>query len=69
MPATVSLREGLLPLGLAQNVTLLRDIEAGASIGWRDIALDDQDAIVQFRREMEAQFGAGATELADSTTG
>ena len=56
VPAEVSLRDGLLPLGLAQNVVLLRDIPAGACIGWNDVRIDMEDPVVRLRREMEAAF-------------
>ncbi len=59
VPATVSLRDGLLPLGLAQHVALVRDVPAGACIGWSDVTIDAQDSIVRIRREMEATFGGG----------
>src|SRR5215468_6891723 len=39
-PAARSLRENLLPLGLAQNVKLKRDISAGASLTWADVEVD-----------------------------
>jgi predicted homoserine dehydrogenase-like protein len=55
-PADVSLREGYLPLGLAHNVRLLRDIAQGARVKWADVAYDPADSAVRFRREMEAAF-------------
>jgi len=56
-PAARSLKEGLLPLGLAQGVALKRDIAAGASLQWSDVAYDASDFAVKARREMEAAFG------------
>ena len=56
VPARRSLDEGLLPLGLAQNVTLLHDIPAGACVRWADVQADPADPIIRFRREMEAAF-------------
>ena len=56
-PAEVSLREQLLPLGLAHNVKLKRDIAEGAGLRWADVAYDANDAAVKVRREMEAAFG------------
>src|SRR5437763_5367088 len=63
-PADRSLDEGLLPLGLAHNVKLKRDVAAGAALRWDDVAYDPTDSAVRIRREMEAAFGrrnAGAT--------
>jgi len=56
-PADVSLDQGLLPLGLAHNVKLKRDIAEGAALKWADVAYDANDAAVKVRREMEAAFG------------
>jgi predicted homoserine dehydrogenase-like protein len=56
-PAEVSLRDGLLPLGLAHNVRLKRDIARGGALKWSDVVYDPTDAAVTIRREMEAAFG------------
>ena len=56
-PADVSLRDELLPLGLAHNVKLKRDIAEGAPLKWADVAYDPNDSAVKVRREMEAAFG------------
>src|SRR5258706_5271086 len=45
-PAARSLREGLLPLGLAHGVKLLRDIAQGQPLTWNDGAYDAQDSAV-----------------------
>jgi predicted homoserine dehydrogenase-like protein len=56
-PAEVSLRDGLLPLGLAHDVKLKRDIAEGGALKWADVAYDPNDAAVKVRREMESAFG------------
>jgi predicted homoserine dehydrogenase-like protein len=56
-PADRSLERGLLPLGLAHNVKLKRDIAEGGAIAWADVAYDANDNAVKVRREMEAAFG------------
>jgi predicted homoserine dehydrogenase-like protein len=56
-PAERSLERGLLPLGLAQNIRLTRDVALGAPLTWNDVAYDPDDAAVKVRREMEAAFG------------
>ena len=56
-PADVSLAGGLLPLGLAHDVKLLRDIPAGSALTWSDVASDPDDIAVKVRREMESAFG------------
>jgi predicted homoserine dehydrogenase-like protein len=56
-PAERSLDQGLLPLGLAHNVKLKRDVATGEALRWADVAYDQNDAAVKVRREMEAAFG------------
>ncbi|MEN3381744.1 MAG: hypothetical protein V7608_1788 [Hyphomicrobiales bacterium] len=55
-PAARSLDDGLLPLGLAHNVKLTRDVATGEALRWADVAYDPNDAAVRLRREMEAAF-------------
>ncbi len=57
MPAAASLELGGLPLGLAHDVTLKRDIAEGAQLRWADVDVDESSAAVRVRREMEAAFG------------
>jgi predicted homoserine dehydrogenase-like protein len=52
-----SLAEGFLPLGLAQGVSLKRDVADGEPLKWLDVAYDADDLAVRVRREMEAAFG------------
>jgi len=56
-PAEMSLKEGYLPLGLAHNVALKRDIKLGERLKWDDVIYDASDNAVKVRREMEAVFG------------
>jgi predicted homoserine dehydrogenase-like protein len=58
-PAEISLAQGYLPLGLAHDVKLQRDVREGEQLAWDDIAFDAGDIAVKTRREMEAMF-AGA---------
>ena len=60
MPAEASLAGGCLPLGLAHDVRLVRPVAAGATVGWADVAIDETDLAVRFRRDMEAAFAPGA---------
>jgi predicted homoserine dehydrogenase-like protein len=59
-PAERSLAEGYLPLGLAQNVKLTRDVTEGEGLRWSDVAYDAGDFAVKVRREMETTFGSPA---------
>ena len=63
-PAQLSLDQGYLPLGLAQNIKLNRDIKAGERLKWSDVAYDTNDLAVKVRREMEAAFGRQNTRSA-----
>ena len=56
-PADASLDAGYLPLGLAHQVKLLRDIGEGERLRWTDVAYDKNDSAVKIRREMETAFG------------
>ena len=56
-PAETSLERELLPLGLAHEVKLKRDIPEGDALRWADVAYDPNDVAVKTRREMEAAFG------------
>jgi predicted homoserine dehydrogenase-like protein len=56
-PAERSLANGFLPLGLAHNVKLKRDVAAGACLAYADVMLDADDTAVRARRDMEAAFG------------
>jgi predicted homoserine dehydrogenase-like protein len=64
-PAEVSLRRGYLPLGLANDVKLTRDIAAGEPLAWTDVVLDATGLAVKVRREMEALFAPDARPQAD----
>ncbi|MFZ5693154.1 MAG: NAD(P)H-dependent oxidoreductase [Pseudomonadota bacterium] len=55
-PAQASLDAGYLPLGLAHQVRLTRDIPEGETLRWSDVDYDASDLAVRFRREMEAAF-------------
>jgi predicted homoserine dehydrogenase-like protein len=57
VPAERSLAQELLPLGLAHDVKLKRNIGAGEVLSWADVAYDANDTAVKVRREMEAAFG------------
>ena len=56
-PAELSLRNELLPMGLANDVKLKRDISEGEPLRWSDVDIDPSNSAVRTRREMEATFG------------
>lgn len=63
MPAEMSLEIGGLPLGLASNVKLKRDIAEGEQLRWQDVEYDENDHAVKIRREMEIAFGRRNSEV------
>jgi len=60
MPAADSLAIGGLPLGLAHHVRLLRPVASGQPLTWRDVAVDETNVAVRFRRQMEAEWRPSA---------
>jgi predicted homoserine dehydrogenase-like protein len=54
IPAECSLAKGNLPLGLAQHVTLKREVAEGERLKWSDVHYDADAVAVRVRREMEA---------------
>lgn len=56
MPAQASLAAGGLPVGLAHNLVLGRAVASGQPVRWDDVAFDEANAAIRFRREMEAAF-------------
>ncbi len=55
-PARRALAEGCLPIGLAHGVRVERPVAAGQTVQWADVAFDERDEAVRFRREMESIF-------------
>jgi predicted homoserine dehydrogenase-like protein len=53
MPAPDSVELGALPIGLANDVTLKRDVATGQCVRWSDVDVDESSQVVKIRREME----------------
>ena len=56
MPAADSLSARALPIGLAKDVLLVRDVAAGTVLARDDVVLDEASDLVRVRAEMEARF-------------
>ncbi len=56
MPAEHAMKAGALPIGLAHDVRLKKEVAAGQPLRWSDVAYDQTDPVVRFRREMEQQI-------------
>ena len=52
MPASRTLEEDLLPVGLAHGVKVGRDIPMGAFVKASDVHLDEENLAVGIRRDM-----------------
>jgi predicted homoserine dehydrogenase-like protein len=61
MPASRSLTIGGLPIGLANHVTLKRDIAVGQPVTWNDIRIDTTDEAYRYRRAMEETLAVQET--------
>jgi predicted homoserine dehydrogenase-like protein len=59
LPARKSLLAGALPIGLAHGIRVAKPIAAGQTIRWDDVAYNEEDEAVRFRREMEDAFKKG----------
>ncbi len=53
MPARASLESSALPIGLAKDIRLTRNVAAGEIVRMSDVALDETDQAVKLRREAE----------------
>ncbi len=58
LTAQASLDQGVLPLGLASGVKLVRPVRKDQWIGYDDVELDDKSIAVKTRRELEQQARA-----------
>lgn len=55
-PAKKSIERGLLPLGLASHLPLVRPVAKGQFVTWEDVKRDDTLAAYKIRRETESLF-------------
>jgi predicted homoserine dehydrogenase-like protein len=55
-PAEKSVKGGLLPLGLASNLPLVRPVAKGQFVAWADVKADESLPAYKFRRETESLY-------------
>jgi predicted homoserine dehydrogenase-like protein len=55
-PASKSIKNNYLPLGLAHNVSLINSINDGQIITWNDVKVDPNLIAYKLRKEMEDNF-------------
>ena len=56
LPAQKSMAMGGLPLGLAHELKLTRNVSAGQSLTWSDVQIDESLVAYKLRKEMEQMF-------------
>ena len=56
MTAQDSLAFGGVPLGLCNNIKLLKPVKAGAPVKWDDVSIDENSLAVKVRKEMEKLY-------------
>ena len=56
VPAETSLQMGALPIGLAHNLRLTKNVSEGDVVKWNDVEFDSGNEAIGFRLEMEAIF-------------
>jgi predicted homoserine dehydrogenase-like protein len=56
LPAEKSMAMGGLPLGLAHELKLVRNVAAGQSLTWADVQADESLTAYKVRKEMEKMF-------------
>ena len=56
LPAPTSLERRALPLGLAHQVKVIRDIPEGDTVTWDDVEMDTSLKAFSFRKEFEKAF-------------
>jgi predicted homoserine dehydrogenase-like protein len=56
LPAEKSIAMGGLPLGLAHELKLVRNVPAGQSLTWADVQADESLTAYQVRKDMEKMF-------------
>ena len=55
-PASTSIKNNYLPLGLAHNVSLQKPINDGQILTWDDVKVDTNLIAHKLRKEMESNF-------------
>jgi predicted homoserine dehydrogenase-like protein len=60
-PAAASVSAGLLPIGLADGLRVLRPVAAGDRITREDVQEPPRSAALRLRRELERSLGSGST--------
>ncbi|MFQ6330961.1 NAD(P)H-dependent oxidoreductase [Nocardia sp. CWNU-33] len=65
-PAATALAARALPMGLAHGVKVVRDVPAGATLTYDDVAVDESLVAVRLRRELESATAAEQTAMSSA---
>ena len=56
IPSKTSLSIGALPIGLAHNIKLNKNINEDQIINWDDVDFNIKDETINYRKQMEKEF-------------
>ena len=56
VPARTSLQLGALPIGIAHNLRLTKNVNEGEVVKWSDVEINERNEAIDFRFEMESIF-------------
>jgi len=56
IPSRTSLSIGALPIGLAHNIKLNKNIDEDQLISWNDVDYNLEDKTINYRKLMEKEF-------------
>ena len=56
IPSEISLLKKALPIGLANNLRVKKNIKKNTILTWDDVEIDTNDEIVKYRKNMEKKF-------------
>ena len=56
IPSKTSLSIGSLPIGLAHNIKLNKNINEDQIINWDDVDFNIKDETINYRKQMEKEF-------------
>ncbi|MCH2125860.1 MAG: Gfo/Idh/MocA family oxidoreductase [Pirellulaceae bacterium] len=68
LPAQTSLRQGVLPIGLADGAKVVRSISRDQMLCYEDVEFSTEPLVFQLRRELESEVRAGKSFPANRPT-
>jgi predicted homoserine dehydrogenase-like protein len=65
MPAAESVARGVVPIGLAHKIKVVRPMKEGQIVTWADVAADETVEAYKVRREMERLYAPKLAKAAE----